>query len=34
MRSSCSFTSVRSRGSISLYQTAESYWSVKHSRLR
>ena len=31
MRSSWSFTRLRSRGSIILYQTAESYWSVKHS---
>src|SRR5580658_2384963 len=31
IRSAASLTSGRSRGSISLYQTAESYWSVKHS---
>ena len=30
MRSSFCLTSGRSRGSISVYQTAESYWSVKH----
>src|SRR4029077_2487855 len=29
-RSSFSLTMRRSRGSISVYQTAESYWSVKH----
>jgi len=30
MRSFFSLTMLRSRGSMSVYHTAESYWSVKH----